>query len=255
MTKPILVANWKNHPGSLAETKLLLVQLAQNASLYKKFSFFIAPPLTYLDICSQRSRNFAHLASQDVSSQSVGTYTGQVTPDILKSFGVKLAIIGHSEQRAMGETNEAVSQKVKVALRAGIMPLVCIGETSRDQDGEHFEFLRDELQSSLTGLNRKSDISNLMLAYEPVWAIGKHAQDAIMSVDLSQSVIFIKKVLTDLFGRGVAERIPILYGGSVEPDNAGALFKETGIKGFLVGHSSLDAKNFAAVAQSVISKS
>lgn len=255
MTKPILVANWKNHPGSLAEAKTLLAQLARNTSLYKKFSVFIAPPLTYLDACSQRSKNFAYLASQDISSQSGGTYTGQVTPNILKSFGVKLAIIGHSEQRAIGETNKTVSQKVKVALRAGIVPLVCIGETSRDQDGEHFEFLRDELQSSLTGLNRKSDISNLMLVYEPVWAIGKHAQDAIMSVDLSQSVIFIKKVLTDLFGRGVAERIPILYGGSVEPDNAGALFKETGIKGFLVGHSSLDAKNFAAVAQSVISKS
>ncbi|MEK7461809.1 MAG: triose-phosphate isomerase [Patescibacteria group bacterium] len=254
MAKSILVANWKNHPGSLAETKTLLAQLARSASIYKKLACFIAPPLTYFGVCSERSRNFAHLASQDISSQPVGTYTGQITTDILKSFGTKLAIIGHSEQRAMGETNESVSQKVKVALRAGIMPLVCIGETFRDQDGEHFEFLRNELQSSLAGLNRKSDISGLVLAYEPVWAIGKHAQDAITPTDLSQSIIFLKKILTDMFGRAIAERVPILYGGSVEPDNAGVLFKETGIKGFLVGHASLNAQSFKTIAVSIISK-
>jgi len=91
-----------------------------------------------------------------------------------------------------------------------------------------------------------------MIAYEPVWAIGGRAQDAMTPADLSQSVIFIKKVLTDMFGRVVAERIPILYGGSVEPANAGALFGETGIKGFLVGHASLNAKSFETIARSLI---
>ncbi|MDO8569946.1 MAG: triose-phosphate isomerase [bacterium] len=254
MTKPILVANWKNHPNSLLEAKVLLRQIAKNAKLYKKLSLFVAPPFTYFESVSERLNNFGQLASQNISSLYSGNYTGQVTQDILKSFGVRLAIIGHSESRALGETSEEVSQKVKAALRSGITPLVCIGEMSRDQDGEYFEFLRDELKSSLAGLNRKNDISKLALAYEPVWAIGKHAADAITAADLSQSVIFIKKVLTDMFDRATAERIPILYGGSVESDNIGALFNETGIKGFLVGHASLSAKSFEVIARSLISK-
>lgn len=254
MPKPILVANWKNHPKSLDETRSLLRQLSRNSKFYKKLSFFIAPPYPYFESVAGRLGKFGHLAVQNISSLPPGTYTGQVTPDILKSFGVRLAIIGHSERRKFGETSEHVAKKVKAALHAGIIPLVCVGEVSRDQDGEHFEFLRDELKLSLTGLNRKNDISKLVVAYEPVWAIGKSARDAITAADLSQSVIFIRKVLTDMFGRKTAEHVPILYGGSVEPANAEALLSETGIRGFLVGHASLHAKSLGAIAQSLILK-
>src|SRR3989344_9565372 len=149
MARPILIANWKNHPGSLSEARTLLRQLSRDRRVYKKLSLFIAPPFTYFELVSERLGSFGRLASQNISSLPPGNYTGQVTPDILKSFGVRLAIIGHSECRALGETSEVVSQKVKIALRSGITPLVCIGEISRDQDGEHFEFLRDELKSSL----------------------------------------------------------------------------------------------------------
>ncbi|MDO8728801.1 MAG: triose-phosphate isomerase family protein [bacterium] len=254
MAKPILVANWKNHPNSLSETMVLLREIAKSAKLYKKLSLFVAPPFTYFESVSERLGNFGQLASQNISSLSPGNYTGQVTPDILKSFGTKLSIIGHSERRGFGETSEHIAKKIKTALHCSIIPLVCIGEMSRDPDGEYFEFLRDELKSSLAGLNPKTDISKLMLAYEPVWAIGKHAQDAITPANLSQSVIFIKKVLTDMFNRVVAEHVPILYGGSVEPANIGPLFSETGIKGFLVGHASLNAKSLKAIAESLISK-
>lgn len=254
MAKPILIANWKNHPGSLSEARALLRQIAKSAKLYKKLSFFVAPPFIYFESVSERLGSFGRLASQNISSLPPGNYTGQVTSDILKSFGVRLAIIGHSERRGFGETSEHIAKKVKIALHSGITPLVCIGEISRDQDGEHFEFLREQIKLSLAGLNRKADALKLALAYEPVWAIGKRAEDAIAPADLSQSIIFIKKVLTDMFGRAAAERIPILYGGSIEPANAGALFGETGIKGFLVGHASLNAKNFEAIARSLISK-
>lgn len=254
MAKPILIANWKNHPGSLSEAKALLKQIAKNAKLYKNFSLFIAPPFTYFQSVSESLGHFGQLASQNIPSLPPGNYTGQVTPDILKSFGVRLAIIGHSERRALGETNELISQKVKTALHSGIIPLVCIGEKVRDVDGEHFEFLREQLKLSLAGLNRKADISKLVVAYEPIWAIGKRASDAIGPDDLSQIVIFIKKVLSDMFGRFVAEKIPILYGGSVEPTNASALLLETGIRGYLVGHASLNAKSFKIIAESLISK-
>ncbi len=254
MAKPILVANWKNHPGSLTLARTLLKELAKDARLYRNLSLFIAPPYPYFESVSERLGSFGRLAAQDMFSLPSGNYTGQVTPDILKSFGVRLVILGHSERRGLGETSEHIAKKVKLALRLGLVPLVCIGESSRDEDGEHFEYLRDELKLSLAGLNREMAVSRLALAYEPVWAIGKHARDAMTPTDLSQTVLFIKKVLTDIFGRVAAERIPVLYGGSVEPANAQRLFSETGIKGFLVGHASLNARSFRGIAESLIKK-
>lgn len=254
MAKPMLVANWKNHPGSLSEAKILLRQLSRDSRLYKKLSLFIAPPLTYFESVSDRVGHFASLASQDFPESLQGTYTGMITPDILKSFGVRLAIIGHSERRALGETNESVSNKVKLALRSGIIPVVCIGELSKDQDGEHFEFLRQQLELSLAGIRRKADISKLIVVYEPVWAIGKTAKEAITPEDLSQSIIFIRKILTDMFGRTLARTVSLLYGGSVEPTDAKALWRGVDIKGFLVGHASLNAKNFKIIAESMLSK-
>ncbi len=255
MAKSILVANWKNHPSSLSEAKTLLNQLSRKSRFYRNLHFFIAPPLPYLELVSIRTENFAHLASQDIFLPlRTGSYTGEVTLDILKSFGIELSILGHSERRALGETSENVCRKVKSALRAGIISLVCIGEISRDTDGEHFEFLREQLKASLRGLGRKSDVSKLIVAYEPAWAIGHSSKEAIDSSDLSQAVIFIRKTLVDIFGRGAAERIPILYGGSVEPVNAELLVRETGIRGFLIGHTSLKAKNLEAIAQSLLLK-
>ena len=254
MAKSILVANWKNHPGSLSETRVLLRQLSRDSRVYQKLSLFIAPPLPYFESVSSRSRNFAQLASQDIPHLFQGNHTGLTTPDILKSFGVRLVILGHSERRALGETSERVSEKIKVALHSGLIPLVCVGEKTRDADGGHFEFLHKELELSLAGLNRKTDASKLVVAYEPVWAIGKHAKDAIEPLDLSQSVIFIRKILTDMFGRKTAKHIPILYGGSVESANAKRLLDETSIRGYLVGHASLNAKSFKAIAQSLTLK-
>lgn len=254
MAKPILVANWKNHPGSLMGVKALLRQLSKGRTKFKKVSLFIAPPLTYFESVQHWLGVGAHLATQDFSRVSKGSHTGAVTPDILKSFGVRLAILGHSESRALGETNASVSEKIKMASSSGIVPLVCVGELTRDSEGEHFEFLREEIKRSLSSLNKKSDISKLLIAYEPVWAIGKGARDAIDKVDLSQSVIFIRKVLTEMFGREKAETVPILYGGSVEPSNAKELMGSTGIRGFLVGHASLNAKNFLEIVDTLITK-
>lgn len=254
MVKPILVANWKNHPNSLAETKVLLKGLSSHKLLYKKLSLLIAPPLPYFDLVSEKIRGYARLASQDIS-QANKTTTGAVTVEILKSFGTKLAIIGHSDRRALGETSTQVCEKIKTALRAGITPLLCVGELSRDQDGDYFEFLREEIELSLTGLSRKIfTTSGLAIAYEPVWAIGKGAEYAIEPSELSEVVIFIKKVISQLFGRKVAERVPILYGGSVEAINAQVLLHKTGIRGFLVGHASLHARNFREIAKALISK-
>ena len=250
--KSILVANWKNKPVSEEETRTLLVGLKKKAQVYKRIKTFIAPPLVYFESVSEKIKGFAHLASQGMPFALVGARTALVTPEILQSFGVRIAIIGHSEERECGETNELVSRRVRTALKSGIIPLVCVGEMERDHEGMHLEFLRKELKLSLEGIKRKDDASKLMIAYEPVWAIGKSARDAMLLKDLAEMVIFIRRILTDLFGRKVAEKISILYGGSVEPANARELIKESGVNGFLVGHVSLDAKKFAAIAEALI---
>jgi triosephosphate isomerase len=251
MAKPILVANWKNHPESPAEAGELLSGLGRKAALYKKLATFIAPPYTYFESVSKRVKPFASLASQDIFFAADGPHTGSVTPDILKAFGVKLAIVGHSERRALGETNEVVATKLKTAFMSGIVPLLCIGENTRDEDGNHLQFIQDQLKNSLEGIRRKEDAEKLIIAYEPVWAIGKRASESMSPTELAEMVIFIKKSLTDIFGREAADVIPVLYGGSVDGSNAEPLFKESGIRGFLVGRASLDPKSFCEIAKAL----
>jgi triosephosphate isomerase len=250
--KLILVANWKNHPDSLSRVEDLINGLKKKAEVYKKLSTFIAPPLAYFESVSKKTKSFSSLASQDIS---VGkkTTTGAVEVDILQNFGVKLAIIGHSERRALGETNEEVSEKIITALKAGIIPLVCVGEAERDREGEFLEFIRHQIRLSLSGIKKKDEAKSIMIAYEPVWAIGKSSKDAVGPEDLTQMIIFIRKVLSDLYGRETADKIPLLYGGSVEKENAESLVR-TGINGFLVGHESLHAENFQKIALALLNK-
>ena len=252
MSKPILVANWKNKPVSEEETRALLAGLKKKAQVYKRIRTFVAPSLVYFESVSEKIKGFAHLASQGMPFALASVHTGAITPEILKNFGVRVAIIGHSEERALGETNELISRRVRVALKSGIIPLVCVGEAERDHEGEHLKFLREELKLSLEGIKRKDDVSKLMIAYEPIWAIGRRAKDAMSPKDLAEMAIFIRRILSELFGRKATEKIPILYGGSVEPANARELMKESGVSGFLVGHMSLDAKKFAAIAEALI---
>src|SRR3989338_7089695 len=173
MSKPIMVANWKNYPSSLIEVKTLVKGLSAKKILYKKTHLFVAPPLPYFDFVSEKIRNYAHLASQDISL-TTGTTTGAVTPEILKSFGTKLTIIGHSERRALGEASSEGSRQIKIALRAGITPLVCVGEPTRDADGVYFEFLPEETAPPPGGLPPKAFKSSVnAITYAPAWAIGK----------------------------------------------------------------------------------
>ena len=253
--KLILVANWKNHPSSLKGASALLAGMSRKSKVYKKLSLFIAPPLSYFETVSKKALGFARLASQDIFfSPGSGTFTGVVTPDILKSFGVRVSIVGHSERRKLGETNQIVAEKVQTALVAGITPIICIGDEVHDAEGNYFEFLSQQIKGSLHGIHRRSDASKMIIAYEPLWAIGKRAKDAMSPSDLAQVVIFIKKVLTEIFGRDAAEQVPILYGGSVDHTNAKVLVKEGKVNGLLVGHSSLDPKSFNAIAEALINK-
>ena len=246
--KSILVGNWKNYPNSIKEAKNILTGLTRHSKVLKKLSVFVAPPSVYLDMVSTKVKKVGALASQDIFELSSGTHTGAVTLEMLKDLGVRLSIIGHSERRKLGETNQLISEKVMVALKSGIIPLVCVGEEVHDVEGGYFEVLCEQIKSSLSSIKRSDDAKKLVIAYEPVWAIGDNAKKAMDPVELSQMVIFIKKVLTETFGRKVADKVPVLYGGSVDGANARELFKTTGISGFLVGRASLDSKSFSEIA-------
>jgi triosephosphate isomerase len=202
-----------------------------------------------MDLVSSKVRGVGGLASQDIFQAVSGTYTGVTSTEMLKSFGTKLSIVGHSERRKLGETNQMISEKVRSALKSGITPLLCVGEDVHDAEGSYFEVLREQITSSLNGIKKTEEAKRLIIAYEPVWAIGEKADKSIEPLELSQTVIFIKKVLTEVFGRKVADHIPVLYGGSVDDSNAEALVNNTGINGFLVGRASLNPEMFAKIAQ------
>ena len=253
MAKSILIANWKNYPASLPEVRTILNGLVRSKAIYKKVSLFIAPPAPYLSLVGERVRGWGELGVQNISSEERGTHSGEVTPEILKSLGVRLAILGHSEQRALGESAESVAKKVRLALKSGFTPVICFGEKERDKDGEHFEVMRHELKTLLSEV-KKAEASKIVLAYERIWAIGNKASGPIEPTELSQTVIYIKKILSDLFGRKIADQIPVIYGGSVDDTNAGLLVRNSGIRGFLVGRASLDYKKFEGIANSVLGK-
>jgi triosephosphate isomerase len=182
-------------------------------------------------------------AAQDVSVTTGGAQTGEVTAQAYAASGATYAIIGHSERRAQGDTNSRVQEKLSHALAQGLIPILCIGEHERDTEGQYLAFLREELVTAMKNLSSKEQ-AKIIVAYEPIWAIGKTAADAMGANELGEIVLYIRKILSELFQGGNATRTLILYGGSVEPDNIRDLGSHTGINGFLVGHASVDPKKF-----------
>jgi triosephosphate isomerase len=164
---------------------------------------------------------------------------------MLKAQGVSFAIVGHSERRAQGETDELVRAQLAAALAAGLTAILCVGETEREPDGSHWAQVANQIHRALHGITPVA--GRLIVAYEPVWAIGKSAAEAMRGEELEETAIFVRKIVSEALGREAMARVPILYGGSVEPENAGALIREGGINGFLVGHASADIDSFIEI--------
>jgi triosephosphate isomerase len=204
----------------------------------------ICPPFIFLSELNELySGHRIVLGAQDVFWEKGGAYTGEISPEEIKSVGAKYVILGHSERRALGETNEIVNEKVIASLKAGLNVILCIGESNRDSYALYLKFLREELESALLDVPKK-ELNNLIVAYEPIWAIGKRAKDAMSPHKMHEMSIFIKKILTETFDKKSASKVPVLYGGSVEPENAEGLLALGEIDGFLLGHASLDAGQF-----------
>jgi triosephosphate isomerase len=180
---------------------------------------------------------------QDISPESQGSYTGEISPAMIKNFGVKYAIIGHSERRAMGETDSLVNKKIKTALKSGLTAIVCVGESHRDHQMKYLHFVKKQITETFKNITSK-DFAKIIIAYEPIWAIGKNAEREATPEESEEMVIFIKKVLSDSFGPSSVKNLKVLYGGSVDEKNASSFLNCGGVQGLLVGRSSLSSEKF-----------
>jgi len=241
--RPLVIANWKCNPTTLKGAKLLFDSVKRGLKKIKNVEVVICPPFIYLlKFLSRWRKCKVRLGAQDCFWEEKGAYTGEVSPAMLKNLGYQYVIIGHSERRALGETNEMINKKLKAALKIKLKPILCIGETEKERKkGKTFEVLKNQLQKDLKGIeNCKLKIENLNLAYEPVWAIGTGKSCGIPEAKT-----------VNLFLRKIIKNIPILYGGSVNSKIAKDYIKKAGFQGLLVGGASLDAQEFVKIVKTI----
>ncbi len=243
----LIVANWKAYVEDLGKAKKLFAT-SKRLSHLRRIRIVLAPPAPLLGALAMKNKSSVAFSAQDISLTTGGAKTGEVTAAAYSAAGATYTIVGHSERRAAGETNEIVTEKLAHALAHGLIPILCVGERERDGEGRYLSFVREQLTTALNCLAPK-ERANIIVAYEPVWAIGKTSADAIEPGDLNEMVSYIRKVLAELLPGKNAERTTVLYGGSVEPENIRDLARATGIDGFLVGHASVNAETFVALVK------
>lgn len=248
-TIPLIVGNWKLNPLTMAAATTLATEVARKNRKQPEPYVAIAPPFPYLAaVGSKINKSMVQLAAQDVSDQNGGPCTGEVSAPQLKDLGVTFVIIGHSERRARSESNEDVQKKVVATLKNKLTPIVCVGESSRDEQGNFYTFVESQLRS-LAEVLKAAEIKKVVIAYEPIWAIG--TGKTATAEDVKEMQLFIETVLTKIYDRPTAKNVRLLYGGSVKPQNASVLHAEGGMGGFLVGGASLNAADFTDIIKAV----
>lgn len=247
MRKPFVAGNWKMN--NTADEAVALIEALKPlvADVAGKVEVAVCPTYTSLAAAKQALGNAdIGLGAQNMHWEASGAYTGEITAEMLLTTGCTHVILGHSERRQyFGETDEGVNKKLKAALAAGLKPIVCVGETLEEREAGRIEaVVLGQLRGGLDGLSA-SDMGEVTLAYEPVWAIGtgKTATPA----QAEEVHLMIRNELVTLFGDEVASGVRLQYGGSVKPDNAAELFSKANIDGGLIGGAALDAGNFAAI--------
>jgi triosephosphate isomerase len=246
---PLIIGNWKLNPGNALEAKVLAQAVRKSVAKYAPAIVVVAPPFVFIPEVTKALAGKVALGAQDMHYEERGAVTGAIGAGMLASFGVSYVIIGHSERRALGETDVMVSKKVQAALKRKLTPVVCIGERTRDNQGQFYQFIAEQLKSLAAGL-KPAELTKVVIAYEPIWAIGTGATATAENVKEMQ--LFIVSTLTKLLDRKTAEKVRLIYGGSVKESNARELYQEGGMSGFLVGGASLTPIDFAAIIKATI---
>ena len=245
---PLLAGNWKMYKTTpeAVETAQRLVELVADSA---GVDIMIAPVFTALDPVSRVVRNSrVALGAQNLYWEKEGAYTGEISADMLVSAGCQYVIIGHSERRQyFGETDETVNKKISAAITANLIPVFCIGETESEREsGNTFSVLDKQVKDGLEG-KVVDDLGSLVIAYEPVWAIG--TGKTATNDQAQEAHKYIRSLIEGLFGTTLAESVRILYGGSVKPANVSELMAMPDIDGALVGGASLDADSFSKIVK------
>lgn len=243
----LIVANWKAYVENRAKAKKLFAtskRLARATGL----TIVLAPPAPLLGTLIARNKSRVAFAAQDVSATTGGASTGEITAAAYAATGATYAIVGHSERRAQGDTDSIVAEKLVRALSHKLTPILCVGERERDEGGRYLALVREEITAALSALTPK-ERTGVIVAYEPLWAIGKTAAHAIEPNDLAEMALYIRKVLAELLPGKSSSRSLVLYGGSVEPGNIRDLAVSSGVDGFLIGHASVDPHAFTQLVK------
>ncbi len=246
MRKLFIAGNWKMNKG-IKETGIFFNRLFELIDNYDSIDVAIAPPFTSLPEAVKMCREKKVLiGAQNMYFEEEGAFTGEISPLFLKELNVDFVILGHSERRHIfNESNELISKKVKTALKHDLTPVLCVGETLKEREDEKTEtVLKEQMDSAFNDIS-PDDAKKVIIAYEPVWAIGtgKTATPEIAG----DAHFFIRKRIKELYNSIVAEEIRIVYGGSVKPENAKALLDVKDIDGALIGGASLSADSFAKI--------
>ena len=247
MRKPIIAGNWKMYK-LVADSVATALELRPQVANANHCEVVIAPVFTALKTVADRLEGSnVRVAGQNCAAESKhGAHTGEVAADMLRDAGASHVIVGHSERRHIyGETDELVGRKVGAALAAGLSVILCVGETLEEREGGGAEaVVRRHLDGGLRGLTA-SDLDRIIVAYEPVWAIGTgHTATPEQAQEMHA---FVRRVLAERFSEEAADSIRILYGGSVKPDNVAGLMRQPDVDGALVGGASLEAESFARI--------
>ena len=249
MRKKIVAGNWKMNT-TLPDGVKLVSELVEISNIIKNAVLIIAPPFTHLSEVSKTLLNTnIKLGAQNCAQFEQGAYTGEIAPSILKSVGVEFVILGHSERRAYyGETDSIINTKIKLALNTGINAIVCCGEVLEEREkGIHFDIVSKQIKGMFEDISPEQ-VKNIIIAYEPVWAIGT---GKTASPDQAQEMhAFIRENMNKIYGKEISNNISILYGGSCKPSNAKELFANSDVDGGLIGGASLIAKDFIDIAKS-----
>lgn len=249
--KPFIAGNWKMHK-IIPEAVDLVKALNEESSELADAEIVVIPPSTTLSEVSKTLEGSAiKIGAQNLFWEEKGAFTGEVSAPMLKDAGCQYVVIGHSERRLyFGETDETVNKKIKAALAHGLIPIVCIGELLEEREkGETINKVNSQINAGLEGLG-KEQMNKIIIAYEPIWAIGTGLTATPTQAEEVHS--FIREKLTEKYGNETASCAIILYGGSVKPDNTYSLLKEQNINGALVGGASLEADSFIQIAKESI---
>lgn len=246
--KSIVIANWKMNPATFREAKSLFEATKKAAEGAKNVSVIVAPPAIFLrEFSASYKGSRLAFAVQNAYFEKGGAYTGEVSFAQAKDAKVSFALVGHAERRVLGETNDDTRKKVSAALAQKITPVLCVGEARRTPSGEHFNFVKEQLRTGLADVPA-GNIGRVIVAYEPVWAIG--APKPMNPRDMHEMAIFIRKTIVEQHGeKGM--KVKILYGGAIDETNAAEMLRDGDVAGFVLGRASEEPHKFTALMHSI----